>query len=304
MPKVKLSQAEIEYEVTGEGRPLLLVAGLGMQLIHWPDGFVAALAARGFRVIRFDPRDSGRSTTHALLPRRSFASTFVKVAMRRTDAVPYTMVDLARDGVELLDALGEHGPVHVVGASMGGAVAQVMAVYFPERVKSLVSMSSTTGNPRASLGGLKGLLSMLTPPARTREEAARVTAPLMLKVGSKRYPRPLHEARALALRAFDRGADPSGHDRLFWAMMAAGDRTAELAGVRCPTLILHGKDDFLVPLSGGVATHQAIRGSRFRILDDMGHDLPEPLWPELVEHITAHALATERASFVPQEASP
>jgi pimeloyl-ACP methyl ester carboxylesterase len=303
MPKIKLSQAEIEYDVTGEGRPLLLVAGLGMQLIHWPDGFVAALAGRGFRVIRFDPRDSGRSVTHALLARPSFVPTFVKVALRLPGAVPYGIVDLARDGVELLDALGEHGAAHVVGASMGGAVAQSMAVHFPARVKSLVSISSTTGDPRVS-STLKGLLSMLSRPARTREEAARITAPLMLRVGSRRYRKSLAEAREQALRAFDRGSDPSGHDRLFWAMMAAGDRTAELARVRCPTLVLHGKDDFLVPFTGGVATHRAIRGSRLRMVADMGHDLPEPLWPELVDHIAGHALAVERASFAPREVSP
>jgi pimeloyl-ACP methyl ester carboxylesterase len=303
MPRIKLSQAEIEYDVTGEGRPLLLVAGLGMQLIHWPDGFVAALAAHGFRVIRFDPRDSGRSTTRTLLPRPSFVPTLLKVALRRPGAVPYGIVDLARDGVELLDALGERGAVHVVGASMGGAVAQSMAVHFPARVKSLVSMSSTTGDPRVS-STLRGVINMLTRPPRSREEAARVIGPLMIRVGSRRHRRSLAEARELAMRAFDRSTDPSGHDRLFWAMMAAGDRTAELAQVRCPTLVLHGKDDFLVPLDGGVATYQAIRGSRLCIIEHMGHDLPEPLWPELVAHITSHALAAERSSIAPQEASP
>jgi pimeloyl-ACP methyl ester carboxylesterase len=304
MGKIKLSQAEITYEVSGEGRPLLLVAGLGMQLIHWPDGFVKGLAGRGFRVIRFDPRDSGRSTLHRVLPRQAFVPTLLRVAMRRPGAVPYTMVDLARDGVELLDALGETGPAHVVGASMGGAVAQCMAVHFPERVASLVSMSSTTGDPRVS-STLRGMLSMLTRPPRTREEAGTVVAPLMVRVGSRRYPRSLADARELAQRAFDRSADPSGHDRLFWAMMAAGDRTAELSRVRCPTLVIHGKDDFLVPLEGGVATHRAIRNSRLRVVADMGHDLPEPLWPELVDAITSHALSAERrASLVPEAASP
>ena len=283
MPKVKLEEVELAYEEQGVGSPLLLVTGLGTQLIHWPDGLCADLAARGFRVIRYDHRDSGASTVRRVLPRLG-PLDLMRIATRRA-TLPYTLADIARDGIDLLDALGVDAPAHVVGFSLGGAIAQEMAVRYPRRVASLTTIASTTGQWRRSVAGLAGLRTMLAPPPRSRDAAERFLSRTLARVGSRAHPMRPEEVRDLARRAWDREGDPSGQLRLLVAALAAGDRTASLARIQCPTLVLHGADDRLMPVRAGEATAAAIPGARFQLIQDMGHDLPEAIWPFLVEAI-------------------
>lgn len=277
---------ELCYETFGAaaGEPMLLVMGLGTQMIAWPDAFCRDLAARGYFVVRFDNRDVGRSTH---LSGRT--PDPLKVAVGR-ERPAYLLDDLAEDAVGLLEALGIER-AHVVGASMGGYVAQIVAISHPERVRSLALVMTSTGGRLAGRPRLR-LLAMLG--GRRRRVAGREAAiGLVLRVaraiGSPGYPFDEPHLRELAELAYDRGYDPGGFYRQLGAILAQRDRSSRLHAIRVPTVVIHGLADPLVNPSGGRALARAIPGARFVGLPGMGHDLPRPLWTRIADEIARTA---------------
>jgi pimeloyl-ACP methyl ester carboxylesterase len=278
---------EIAYERFGsdDGEPLLLVMGLGMQMIFWPDDFCAALAERGFAVARFDNRDVGRSThfTHLGVPRLG------RLLARPAAAAAYRLDDMADDGVAVLDALGWRS-AHVVGVSLGGMIAQTIAIRHPDRVRSLTSIMSTP-SPRIGRPRLDALAVLASRPAYSREHAERRAVRVFRVIGSPGYPHDEAWLRDTARRAYDRGQDPLGARRQLAAILASGDRRPGLARLRVPTLVIHGEADPLVRPVGGRATAGAVPGARLVVFRGMGHDLPRPLWPAIIDQISATARA-------------
>jgi pimeloyl-ACP methyl ester carboxylesterase len=285
---------EVVYETIGDpsNPPLLLVMGLGTQLIHWDLELCELFAEQGFYVIRFDNRDAGRSTyIDAPVPdiKRAMAGL-------RIDA-PYLLDDMADDAFGLLDHLGIEA-AHVAGASMGGMIAQTMALRRPERVLSLTSIMSTTGERRAGRPKLRVWGVLLRRAPRDKDAAVEYFVRVFRLIGSKGFPVDEDRIRALAAEAYDRGHSPAGTGRQLAAIMASGDRTARLRGLQVPTLVFHGRDDPLIPFRGGRATADAIPGARLVAIPGMGHDLPRQVWPQLVDAVAetaARASATQAA---------
>jgi pimeloyl-ACP methyl ester carboxylesterase len=277
----------LAYETFGEpGQPpVLLVMGLGAQMVGWHDDFCRALSA-GRYVVRFDNRDVGES---------EWLQGTVDLAACMagdTSSAVYTLEDMADDAVALLAELGLES-AHVVGASMGGMIAQTLAIRHPERVRSVTSIMSTTGERGIAKPTDAAAAALLSPAARTREEAMERAVTVSAVIGSPAYPRDESELRERAARAWDRGVNPSGFARQLAAIQASGDRTRALAGVRAPVLVVHGEDDPLVPVTGGRATAAAIPGAELWVVPGMGHDLPRALWPELIARVNALADAAE-----------
>ncbi len=277
------------------GDPLLLIAGLGQQLHTWPDGFCALLADRGFSVIRFDNRDVGRSTHMTFPPPGT-------VAMLSGRARPeqYRIVDLAEDAVGLLDAL-EIPVAHVVGASMGGMIAQTVAARHPDRVRSLTSIMSNTGARRIGRPALSTYLRMGARPPKTREQAGERAVRFFRHIGSYGFPYDSVWVREAAERAWDRDADSGGVARQLAAILASGDRTSEVRRITAPTVVVHGDRDRMVHPSGGRATAAAIPGARLETIVGMGHDLPAGAWTRLAEIIGTNAERVTSAARVGSE---
>jgi pimeloyl-ACP methyl ester carboxylesterase len=276
---------EIVYETIGDpsNPPLLLVMGLGTQLIHWDLELCEQLAERGFHVIRFDNRDAGRSTKiDAPVPdlRRAMLGL-------RVDA-PYRLEDMAEDAFGLLDHLGIE-QAHVVGASMGGMIAQTMAIMRPERVLSLTSIMSTTGNRRAGRPKLRVWRVLLSQAPRDRDAYIEHFVRIFRLIGSKGFPLEDDRIRQLAAATYDRGHHTAGTGRQLAAIMASGDRTPRLRSLNVPTTVIHGRADPLVPFRGGRATAAAIPGARLIAIPGMGHDLPREVWPRLIEAVVETA---------------
>lgn len=271
----------IAYERLGpaDGEPLLLVMGLGMQLLSWPDEFCAMLVERGFSVVRFDNRDAGESThfTHAGTP------GLLQLFTRPRAVAPYRIADMADDAAAVLDAVGWAG-AHVVGASLGGMIAQALTIRHPDRVRTLTSVMSTP-SPRIGRPRLGALAALGGPDAGSRDEAGERMVRVFKVIGSPGYPHDEDWLRDVGRRAYDRGHDPAGSRRQLAAIRASGDRRAGLAEVRVPTLVLHGDADPLVRLAGGRATAAAVPGARLVVYPGMGHDLPRPLWPAMLDEI-------------------
>jgi pimeloyl-ACP methyl ester carboxylesterase len=261
--------------------------GLGAQMILWDEEFCEVLAGRGFRVIRFDNRDVGRSTILHDAP----VPTRWQLALRHPSAAAYSLESLADDTAALLDHL-EIGAAHVVGVSMGGMIAQLVAIRHPDRVLSLVSIMSSTGHRRVGRPNPRVALRMLRPAARTRETYIEDHIATYRLIGS---PPPIdfeeEHKRERAGRLFARGTHPAGAARQMAAIVTAQDRTAQLGEIRVPTTVIHGDQDPLVNVSGGRATAQAIPGAELVVVRGMGHDMPRQLWPQITDAIvgTAHA---------------
>jgi pimeloyl-ACP methyl ester carboxylesterase len=288
--RVAVNGIEIVYDAFGApgAPPILLIMGLGCQMIDWRDEFCTLLAARGFRVIRFDNRDVGQSTIfeHAGHPR--IGEMLAALGRGEKVEAPYLLTDLVADAVGLLDALGI-AKTHVVGLSMGGMIAQLLAAGHPERVLTLTSIMSSTGEP--------GL------PASTAEAWSCLTAPLATEIGpfleqyvhkwgvycGPKYPFDASAGREHAARVFARGIHEAGRDRQMAAILASGSRREALASVSCPTLVIHGESDPVVRIEGGRATANAIAGAELVTIEGMGHDLPKAVWPEVVDAIARHA---------------
>ncbi len=289
---------DICYEIFGDatGEPLLLIMGLGAQMIHWDDEFCRQLAARGFRVIRFDNRDIGKSS-HMTGGKRLTALELLKLRFLKIPvAAPYRLIDMARDTVGLMDALGIKS-AHLVGASMGGMIAQEVAISFPERVRSLTSIMSTTGNPKVPGPTREAAAVLMAPPPATKEEyfARFAQTWKTLRVGSF----PEDEARdpARAARTYERGLNPAGVGRQLRAVLASGSRKERLRSVKAPTLVIHGTVDPLVRPEGGKDTAASIPGAKLLMIEGMGHALPIPMWPQIINAIDEHAhRATAKAA--------
>jgi pimeloyl-ACP methyl ester carboxylesterase len=281
------NRIDIAYEEYGDpgAPPLLLVMGLATQMIGWDEQLCAMFAERGFRVIRFDNRDVGHST-HL----RGGARPKVMRAMVGITRHPaYTLDDMAGDAFGLLDELGIEA-AHVVGASMGGMIAQTMGIRRPERVLSLASIMSTTGNRRAGLPRLRALGLLLRRAPRDRDGYVDYVTRVFKVIGSPGYfDSSEPEIRKLARESYDRGVDRGGPARQLVAVQASGDRTVALAGIRCPTVVIHGREDPLIPPRAGRATARAIPGAKLVEIDGMGHDLPRQLWPRIVDEVVRNA---------------
>jgi pimeloyl-ACP methyl ester carboxylesterase len=276
---------EIVYDTIGDPSdpPLLLVMGLGMQLIHWEAEFCEQLAERGFFVIRFDNRDTGLSTkVHAPVPSLVRAMAGLKV-----DA-PYRLEDMADDAFGLLDQLGIEA-AHVVGVSMGGMIAQTMAIARPERVLSLTSIMSTTGERRVGRPKLRVWTVLTRRAPKDKDAYVEYFTRVFRMIGSKGFPRDEARMRELAAATYERGHHPAGTGRQLAAIMASGDRTEKLRELSVPTTVIHGRGDPLVPFRAGRATARAIPGARLIAIPGMGHDLPPELWPMLIDAVAETA---------------
>jgi len=277
MPKAAANGIEIEYECLGEGEPLLMIIGIGAQLALWPPGLCETLASRGFQVIIFDNRDVGLSTKSHGARVPSIPALFGRRLLDRPIDAPYTLVDMADDSAGLLDALGI-ARAHVLGVSLGGMVAQTMTILHPSRVRSLVSIMSNPGSRRTSVGRPRALLSLFGKAPKTRDEFIAHYLRFLSVCGSPGYPTDVAEARRASGESYDRCHYPVGILRQLAAVTATGNRTGALRFVRTPTLVMHGREDPLLPPSGGRATARAIPGAKLKLLPGMGHDLPEELW--------------------------
>jgi pimeloyl-ACP methyl ester carboxylesterase len=276
----------IEIEYVTEGDPsdpvLLLVMGLGAQLITWPAGFVDGLRRRGFFVIRYDNRDSGLSTKFEGLPDIATLLTGTDVS-----SATYRIEDMADDGAALLGALGI-AKAHVVGASMGGMITQALAINHPDLFLSACSIMSTTGDRAVGAPTGEALTALLRPVATSREEAIQAGVEGSLVIGSPGYPTDETILRQRAAAAYDRSYCPEGTVRQLGAILGSPDRTTGLRNIDLPFLVVHGEADPLVTPSGGDATAAAVPGSKLLTFPGMGHDLPEALWETITDAIVAN----------------
>ena len=289
MARVKANGIDIEYEALGSKSDpaLLLIMGLGAQLTIWPDAFVRALADKGFYVIRFDNRDVGLSTDFGSWGVPNIPEALQKAAKGERPSSPYLVKDMAGDAVGLLDALGVER-AHVLGASMGGMIAQVVAALWPQRTRTLVSMYSSSG--RAGLPqGKPEALAMLTaqPEGPSREQRVAHGVKLRQVIGSPAYPTPPGELRAFVERNVDRRWYPEGSARQYLSIIASGDRVELLKSIKAPTLVLHGEDDPLLPVECGRDVARLVSGAELQIYRGWGHDIAPGLIPTLVERIAS-----------------
>ena len=283
---------ELCYQEMGDpdGEPLVLIMGLATKMIAWDDEFCAMLAERGFRVVRFDNRDIGRSTRFRSA---GVPNVLDLVVGRGTPA--YRLRDMAADTAGLMDHLGIDS-AHLVGASMGGMIAQCVAIGHPERVRSLTSVMSTTGSRRVGHPSYRTFGLLLGKRPREREAAIERVVNTFRTIGSPGYPFEEERIRELAARSFDRGHSQAGIARQLHAITSCGDRTPHLRKLEIPAAVIHGKNDILVNPSGGRATAEAIPDARLRLIDGMGHDMPRALWPTFVEEIAANAARAPEAT--------
>ncbi len=279
------------YETYGDPAdpPVVLVMGLATQMIAWHEEFCEQLADRGFYVVRFDNRDIGRSTHLGFRP-----PTMGQMLRRRVGPEQYSLSDMAEDTAGLIREL-EIAPAHVVGASMGGMIGQVLAAEHPEVVRSLTSIMSTTGSRWHGQPALSVYKYLLRPPPRDREGYVERAAEVFGLVGSTGFPRDESYIRERAARSYDRSYDVRAGGRQLGAIVASADRTEQLRTIRAPTLVIHGTVDKMIKPSGGRATAKAIPGARLLEIEGMGHDLPRGVWPQILDAISEHSRAADGA---------
>jgi pimeloyl-ACP methyl ester carboxylesterase len=282
----RIGDIELCYETFGNPADpaLLLIMGLGTQMLGWDEEFCEDLAGRGFHVVRYDNRDIGRSTILDTYP----APTLGQLLRRDRQAAAYTLAEMAADGVGLLDHLGIER-AHLVGASMGGMIAQTIAARRPDRVLSLTSIMSSTGSRISGQPALRTYHRFLRPVSRDRQRYIDQAADLFHWIGSPGFDRDEATFRDLLGRMYDRGHHPSATSRQLAAILASGNRTPELRGITAPTLVIHGTNDRLIAPSGGRATARAVPGARLLMIEGMGHDLPRGAWPEMLDAIVENA---------------
>ena len=279
----------LHWEEAGpaHGEPLLLVMGLGGQLIHWPDRLAADLVQRGFRVIRFDNRDAGLSSDSNRGIRFNLLRDWLRSRLGLIAPSNYTLHDMARDAVGLLDTLGVR-KAHLLGVSMGGMIAQIMAARYPHRVKSLVSMMSTSGAPDLPGPSLKLRLRLARQRATEPRAALADAVRSIALVGSPGYPRTLQELEQTLMPQIERGISPDGTLRQLAAILVSGSRAALLPQIQAPTLILHGEADRLVPVAAAHDLLERIPHAHGDIVPGLGHDLPPSALPRMTDSLIAH----------------
>ena len=287
LPTAKANGIEICYDTTGDPSDptVLLVMGLGGQLIQWDPELCGLIAERGYHVVRFDNRDVGLST-HLEGGVDVFGLFASETGGSEPPSVPYLLSDMANDAVCLLDNLGVDR-AHVVGVSMGGMIAQTIALDHPSRVLTLTSIMSTTGDPDVGLPTAEAMEALVVPPAQTRQEAEDGAVRQAQVWGSPGLFDEVH-LRRLAGDSWDRCHEPMGIARQLAAILASGSRSSGLATLAIPTLVIHGTADTLVQSSGGERTAEVIPDAKLLMVDGMGHDLPRALWPTLVDAICGH----------------
>ena len=296
MPRASLpTGVELEYETFGSSTDptLLLVMGFTAQMTAWDDDFCRMLADGGLHVVRFDNRDCGLSTKFDGQQVDLPAVMAAALSEQPIPAVPYTLSDMAADSIGLLDHLGI-ARAHIMGASMGGMIVQTMAIEHPTRVLSMVSVMSMPGEPEVGQPTPEAAAALLAPPPTDRQ-AYIDSAPQWMTWQSRRYA-DIEKVKRNAARDFDRSFYPEGAPRQLAAIYASGRRTAGLQGVTAPTLVIHGRDDTLITPSGGFRTAELVPGSHLLYLADMGHDIPEPLWPTVVDAVLSHVRTAQSSA--------
>jgi pimeloyl-ACP methyl ester carboxylesterase len=283
---VKANGIDIAYDTFGDASapPMLLIMGLGAQMIAWDEAFCMALAGLGYWVIRFDNRDVGHST------RFDEAGIPDLMAMMQGARIepPYTLRDMAADAVGLLDALNI-ASTHVVGVSMGGMIAQEVAIGYPDRVRTLTSIMSSTGNPELPPASPDVVALLVAPAPKDREGSVKHSLQISRVLNGPAFPLDEERARELAAQAFDRGLSPAGTMRQLAAIIGSGSRKEALTAVQVPTLVIHGDADPLVPVEGGIDTAEAIPGAELLIIPGMGHNIPPAVAPQVIGAIVRHA---------------
>jgi pimeloyl-ACP methyl ester carboxylesterase len=286
----KANGIELCYDTFGDraAPPIVLIMGLAAQMIAWDEEFCGRLASRGYWVIRFDNRDIGLSTKFAQHGAPDLMAILGLLLQGKTVSAPYTLRDMAADTVGLMDALGIKS-AHVVGASMGGAIAQEIAIRHPDRLRTLTSIMSSTGEPGLAQPTPEATQILMTPTPTDREAYLKRYLQTWAVLRGPGFP--LDEARDAerGARIFERGLNPPGVARQLAAVMASGSRKEALAAVRTPALVIHGDADPLVRLDGGEATARAIPGAKLLVIKGMGHALPIPMWPQIIAAIEGHA---------------
>ncbi len=285
----RVGEIELAWEAFGDSKapPVLLIMGLGAQMLYWCESFCAGLAERGFRVIRFDNRDIGKSSRIDIRPQVPLTRAMLRRLLGLPVPAPYNLSDMAADAAGLLDALGI-ARAHVVGASMGGMIAQTLAIEYPERVRSLSSLMSTPGDRRFMLARPSALQTLWNKRPRGRQAIIdQKVATLGTLAGEWGFEEA--RVRALVTRCYERGHNPRGYLRQLLAVLASGSRRKRLRRLRVPTLVVHGAADPLIPSAAGRATARLIRGARLKIIKKMGHEMPPRVWPTLIDAIAAVA---------------
>lgn len=292
MPTIETKHAELEYDTFGETSDpsILLIMGFATQMIIWPDDFCQNLADEGFYVIRFDNRDVGLSKKFDDLGKPDIRKAIARRFLGLTVTAPYSLDEMAADAVELLDALGIER-THVVGMSMGGMIAQLMALNHPERVLSLTSWASSGGRTTDLLLDPVVTMNMLKPVSRDPETRVRDAVAFWGKIGSPKYPTPPEQTRDRTQRTIDRSPYVDGNVRQFAAIVAAPSRISRLKTLQIPTLVIHGDCDRLVPTRAGKAVANAVPNARLMLIEGYGHDLPTSLLPRIRQAIADHARA-------------
>jgi pimeloyl-ACP methyl ester carboxylesterase len=297
MPQARANGIDIEYESFGRDSDpvILLIMGLAAQLVFWPESLCAGLAAKGFRVVRFDNRDIGKSTHLASLPTPDFRAVMADLAAGKTTDVPYRLEDMAKDAVGLLDALGVER-AHIAGSSMGGMIAQVVAINHPERTKSLISMNSTTGRRDLPPGDPEAIAILAQPPkSADREDLIEASILVQRTLLGPGFGVSEAELRRTAERRTDRALyDPAGIERQWAAVVAASPRNGGLKTVRRPALVIHGDADPLFPVATAKDTAESIPGAQLIIVPGLGHSWPESSAGVALKHVGDFVLKVER----------
>jgi pimeloyl-ACP methyl ester carboxylesterase len=282
----RVGELDLCWQQFGEDTdpPLLMIMGLGAQMILWPDEVCELIAAESFRVIRFDNRDAGRSTVLADAP----TGTVPRALMGDIPEGAYSLSDMAGDAAGLLDALGIEA-AHVVGSSLGGMIAQTLAIEHPERVLSLASIMATTCDRSVGEASQAGIEALTAAPPPDRDGYVATLLEARRKIGSPGFSFDEERSRQIARRSFDRGFHPKGTVRQTIAIILSGDRTERLAEIKVPTVVIHGEDDPLIGVSGGRATAAAIPGAKLVVIPGMGHDWPGGVWEQVAGEIVTNA---------------
>lgn len=286
--QITANHITITYDTFGtESDPaLLLVMGLGAQMTAWDDDFCALLASRGHYVIRYDNRDVGLSSHFDDQGVPDMGALVADMMAGRSPNVAYSLDDMAADGIGLLTELGIDR-AHICGASLGGMIVQTMAILFPERVRTLTSIMSTTGNPNLPPATPEAMAALTSERANSVEEAMDRAVAVSRVIGSPGFPQDEARTRSKAKASFERSFYPEGVARQMAAVVAHGDRREGLNQLNVPTLVIHGSADPLVPVTGGIDTQENIPGAELMLIDGMGHDLPPETWAQIVDGISA-----------------
>ncbi len=287
---VKINSIEITYDTFGDPQApsMLLIMGLSAQMTMWDEAFCRAIASNGYWVIRFDNRDVGLSTKFDEVGIPDLMELIMRVQQGESVEAPYTLLDMANDAIGLLEAL-KIETTHIVGASMGGMIAQTIAIHHPERVRTLTSIMSTTSNPELPQPGPEAISILITPPPSDRAEYIEHSVNTWRFLNGE-LPFDEDFVRKRSAQDFDRSYYPTGSARQLAAILASGSRKDELKNVKVPTLVIHGNADPLVPVEGGKETAEVIPGAKLLILEGMGHSIPAEVAPKIIEAIIKHAV--------------